>query len=298
IITAIVVVGGGYLWTQYTDQQARAELQLATADARRNFAELARAAVKEEQYEEFRRQILSALGTYEEELTHRVYAQKPEWRNVDYFRNEVERRFFDGKLPEARRKSMLEAFEIVNSAHQALKKGQWKPILTQSAADTRLEIYDMRRVRDEDGNPLLEGRFFFWGIEDSTRVNWGQVSLRYWHSVEKKGRRGVSTAEEVLGRVEGDARPRVIIQRPHEYISEFPSYVSVGYLRLPVMPRQAQKFDLSFSYVVKKGGGSSDAELSWKKLPIPARWQLQEGEVWEADVVEASQDEIAGTDEQ
>ncbi|MEL7370141.1 MAG: hypothetical protein AAFN74_14575 [Myxococcota bacterium] len=300
IIVAIAVAGGGYLWTQYTDQEAKANLKAATVDARRSFAELARVAVREEKYEEFRRQILSALATYEEELTERVYAARPEWRDVEYFRNEVERRFSDGQLPEARRKSMLEAFEIVSGAHQTLTKGRWKPILTQGSGDTRLEIYDMRRVRDEDGNPLLEGRFFFWGIEDNTRVNWGQLSLRYWHTVEKKvrkgGRRVLASVEEVLGRVEGDATPRVIIQQPHEYIAEFPSYVSVGYIRIPMMPRQAEKFDLSFGFVAKKGGGSHDAQLRWKKLPVPARWQLQEGEAWNADVVEASEEEIAGTD--
>ena len=303
IIVGIIVGGGGYLWQQYTDQEARAKLKVAMADARRNFASVARAAVKEQDDDEFRRQILKALDNYQDELKKGVFSERPEWRDPEFFKKEVERQFAEGKMPEASRKSRLEAYEIVQEAYETLKKGRWKSILTQAGAgDTRLDIYEMRRVRDNEGNPLLEGRFFFWGIEDARRTDWRQLNLRYWHTVEKKVRRGrkrvEEEVEEVLGRAEGDARPRIIIDKPHEYISEFPSYVSVGYIWLPVMPRQASKVDVAYSYAPRKGGSSFDAELKWKKLPIPPRWQLQEGEDWDADVVEATKEEIAGKDEE
>lgn len=304
IIIAIVVFGGGYLWQQKTAIEDRENLDRALADARRSFADLARAATKEEDEESYRRQILAALKTYENELDKRVYAIRPEWRDVEAFKKQVDQQFEDGKLREASRKRMFEGYDIVKDAYETLKKGRWKSVLTQADPDsgTRLDIYAVRRIRDDEGNPLLEGRFFFWGVEDSTRVNWGELSLRYWHTVEKtvrKRRRKVTEeVEEVLARAEGESTPRLIIQNPNRYIAEFPSYVSVGYIWLPVMPRQATKFDLTITYSARKGGAAKDAELKWKKLPIPSRWQLNEGEAWDADVVEATAEEIAGKDEE
>ena len=303
IILGITGFGSYWAYDQYTSQEARVKMKAALADARRSFASLARSAVIEKEDDAYRRRIQSALQSYEDELGKRVYAERPEWRDTDGYKDQVEARFTDGQLPEARRKSMLEGYSIVKEAYETLKKGQWKSILTQiGAGDTRLDVYEMRRVRDSDGNPLLEGRFFFWGIEDTTRVNWGQLSLRYWYTVKKPKKRGrrraIEEIEEVLGRAEGDATPRIIIQRPQEYIEEFPSYVSVGYIWLPVMPREATNFDMTMTYVARKGGGSHDAELKWKKLPIPARWQLQAGESWDADVVEATEEEIAGKDDE
>lgn len=303
IIVGIIVGGGGYLWQQYTDQEARAKLEVDLKDARRSFADLARSAVDEEEDDEFRRRIRSALETYDGELKKGVYADRPEWRDLGLYENEVAVAFEEGQIGEAQRKSMLEGYDIVKTAYETLKKGRWKSVFTQKGnGNTRLDIYEMRRIRDDEGNPLLEGRFFFWGLEDTTRVNWGQLTLRYWHTVEKKVRKGrrrvMEEVEEVLGRAEGDSTPRIIIQNPNKYIAEFPSYVSVGYIWLPVMPRQAEKFDLTLAYQFKKGGTNHDAQLEWKKLPIPSRWQLNEGESWDADVVEATPDEIAGKDDE
>ena len=113
----------------------------------------------------------------------------------------------------------------------------------------------------------------------------------------KKGRKKVEEeVEKVLGRAEGDATPRIIIQNPHKYIAEFPSYVAPGYIWFPTMPREAKSVDIEYSYTAKKGGSAHDANLVWEKLPIPGAWQLKEGESWDADVIEATEEEIAGKD--
>ena len=44
------------------------------------------------------------------------------------------------------------------------------------------------------------------------------------------------------------------------------------------------------------GGGEVLSTLKWEKMEIPADWKLKPGQVWDADVVEATEDEIAGKD--
>ena len=298
IIAGTLLLGMGYLWQQRTDQLAREKLAAALADARRTFKERAGEALEEDDEAQYRRQVFRALRAYEDGLLDKVYADRPEWRDPDSYRERLIEQLNERNVPRSKRPRKLEGFEVVKAAYDVLKAGRWKSVLTQvGAGNNRLDIYDVRRVVDDAGRPTLEGRFFFWGLDRSARVNWGQLSLRYWHQVEKRARRSRREVAQVLGRVEGDAAPRVFINNPNEYIAEFPSYVAVGYFWWPVMPREAAHVDIALGYKVKKAGTTHDVELRWTKLPIPSPWQLDEGQPWEADVVQATADELAGKDD-
>ena len=148
--------------------------------------------------------------------------------------------------------------------------------------------------------PILEGKFFFWGIEDSTDVRWGQLSTRIWTTemgkVKENGKMVEKEVEKVLGKTEGEAQPHIIIQTPHRYIDEFPSFVSIGYVWLSrPLPYEAKYIDIEYTYTTKTaGGGEVASALKWEKMLIPATWKLKEGQTWDADVVEATEEEIAG----
>ncbi len=307
IIFGILVAGGGYLYNRKANEEAQKQIAQSLADARRSFAEKARSGIAEDSGEDYVRQISASIRAYDEELKKSVYKKKPEWRDVEKKKKQIELDFKEKKLTEAQLKGWNEGYKIVKEAYDVLMKGNWKPVLTaEGKAETRLDIYEFRRIRDDEGNPLLEGRFFFWGIEDSTRVNWGELALRYWVEEEPdaKTKRARKKAGEdpdapfykVLGKAEGESTPRLIIQAPSKYIEEFPSYVSVGMVWLPVMPRQAKKVDIKYGYSAKKGGSEYESVLEWPEVKIPSRWKLEEGEDWEADEVEATEDEIAGVE--
>lgn len=298
ITLAVIGLGGAYLWMQRAEEEARARISASLSSARRTFADQARAAVSDES-DAYLTQVKAALAAYEEELS-RVYEGHTDWWDPEAYRREVEARFAEGGLKEAQKKSMLEGYGIVKDAYDTLMKRDWRPVLTaHGPGDVRVDVYGVERTRDEEGNPILEGKALFWGVEDSTRVGWGGLSLRYWVKRTKAQRRSSGNPkeiQEVLGRVDGESTPRIIIQKPAAYIPQFPSYVSIGRIWLPVMPREAHAVDIEYGFTARRGGDLFDVFLKWPRWPIPDRWKLQEGEVWEADVVEATDEEIAGTD--
>jgi hypothetical protein len=301
IIFAILFVGGGYLFMKKSEEEAKVKLADDLASARRSFADRARSAALEQDDKDYARSIQASIKGYDEELKKRVYNKKPEWRDPAAYEKDVEERFKKGELQEAQRKSMLEGYNLVKGSYDTIMAANWKPVLTAvGQGDIRLDIYELKRAKDDEGNPVLEGRFFFWGLEDNTRVTWGQLAMRFWTTEMqqvKEGKKMVEKeVEKVLGRAEGDATPRIIIPSPGKYIEEYPSNVQPGFIWLPVMPREAKFVDIEYSFTAKKGGGSYDVALKWEKLPIPAQWKLGEGEVWEADVIEATEEEIAGKD--
>ena len=105
IIFAILVVGGGYLWMQKSEQEAKARIADSLVDARRSFADKARAAADEDDDDDYLRSMKAALKSYDAELKS-VYKDKPTWRDPEAFKKRVEAEFKEGKLNEAQRKSM------------------------------------------------------------------------------------------------------------------------------------------------------------------------------------------------
>lgn len=304
VIFAILLVGGGWVYTKQQREKNRLEVVDQLAEARKNFANKARSSANEVESSDYLRAIRAALTQYEEELAGRVYKKSKELRNPDAYKERVDAQFKEGKLDEAQRKSMLEGYELVNAAYETLKSKSWNPVLTaKGGADTRLDIYHLSKGVTPEGGPVLIGKFFFWGIEDSTDVRWGQLSIRLWHTekemVKEKGRQVEKDVEKVLGKQEGEAQPHIIVQRPANYIDEFPSFVSIGEVWFPVPPHQAEHMDLTFEYRTKTyGGGEVESSLKWEKLAIPSDWKLGKDQVWDADEIEATPEELAGRDGQ
>jgi hypothetical protein len=284
-----------------SDEEARVKRGEDLAAARKTFADKARAAVRDEDEAAYMRNIRASIQSYDEELKKKVYAKSPDARDPSAYKKKVDDQFKKGEIKEGQQKSMMEGYQIVKEAYDTLMAGNWKPVLTaHGKGDTRLDIYEVRKAKDDEGRPVLEGRFFFWGVEDATRMSWGHLGLRYWKIEKEEAKKGKAKAgegedvEKVLGKADGEAQPHIIIQNPNKYIAEFPSYVSVGYMWLPVMPHEAKSVDIEIGYVAKTLGGDFDSALKWEKFKIPDAWKLGEGEQWEADTVEATEDEIAG----
>jgi hypothetical protein len=303
IIFGILLVGGGFLWMKKSDEEARLKRGEDLSAARRTFADKARAAARDEDEASYMRSIRAAIQSYDEELKKRVFAKAPEMRDPSAYKKKVDDQFQKGEIKEAQQKSMMEGYAIVKEAYDTLMTGNWRPVLTaKGKGDTRMDIYDVRRTKDDEGQPVLEGRFFFWGVEEGTRMSWGHLGLKYWKVDKEEVKKGREKTEEevekVLGKADGEAQPHIIIQNPNKYIPEFPSYVSIGYMWLPVMPREAKMVDIDMGYVAKTMGGDFDSQLKWEKFKIPESWKLGESETWEADTVEATEDEIAGKEGQ
>lgn len=304
IILVVALIGGGILYQRHLQQVTEQEIEEGIREARRTFEDKA-ASIVGEDTDTYVTRIHDALGAYGEELDD-VFEGHEELQNPDEYAELVKKQLEEGQLKESQASSMLEAFDMVKSAYDTLMRGSWKPVLTQTGPGViRVDIYDFDRTEDTEGNPVLEGKVFFWGIQENTRVSWGQLRLEYWHMAEpdaemkrmlRKEGKPTDLVEQVLGRAEGDSTPYIFLQSLDDYVRTFPSYVSVGLIRFPAMPQDAEKVDIELGFTARKGGDSFDVNFKWDKLEIPASWKLGEGEVWAADEIEATRDEILGID--
>lgn len=300
LLVAIGLLGLGVPWyLRSQDAKAQAAIEDGLRDLRRDFREAVGPSLRTEDVKAYRRGVQAALKDYESKLK-KVYAKRPEWRDTEAYETRIKHLESDGEIPESAANSRLEAYGVVKKAYARLQKGDWQSELTQAspAAEVRLDAYDFRQINAPDGSPILEADFFLWGVQDTVRVSWKQVELRYWAKSDervKKGRRSVTEeVEKVIGRAEGDATPRFIITSPNDYISEFPASVSVGQIWLPVMPAEASRVEITYSFMVRKETQENEVVFKWDLDPVPASWKLSGDQVWKAETLEATDDEIRG----
>ncbi len=303
VIFAVLLVGGVWVFNKQQTEKDKKAVVESLANARRTFAQKARSAANESDDNAYVRSIRGAIESYKDELK-KVYAKHPDWRDPKAYEKRVEDEFKKGEKNEAQRKSMLEAYELVTKAHEVLMAANWRPVLTgKGNGDTRLDLYRLEKVRTPEGQSVLQFPFFFWGIEDSTYVSWGNLDMRIWKTEPGKvkneaGRMVDGEVEKVLGKAEGDAQPHVILQAPGKYVDEFPSFLSIGFAWFPPLPREAKFVDITYTYRTRvAGGGEVESVLKWEKLPVDSNWMVDAGESWEAEEIEATDEEIAGKDE-
>jgi hypothetical protein len=305
IILVVALIGGGLLYQRHRAQVTEQAIEEGLRDARRTFEDKA-ASIVTEDTDDYLSRIKAALDAYEGEVDD-VYEGHEDMRDPDAYAEEVNRQLEEGQIEEASASSMLEAFELVKDAYDTLMQGAWTPVLTATGpGNIRIDIYDFDRTEDVEGNPVLQGKAFFWGIQENTRVSWGQLRLEYWYTappdkemkriLRKQGKPVDEEVLQVMGRAEGDATPYIFLQAVDEYIPTVPAFVSVGIIRLPAMPQDAEKVDIEYGFTARKGGDAFDVIAKWDQLEIPSTWKLGEGEVWAADEIEATRDEILGID--
>lgn len=116
IIFAVLLVGGGWVYMRQADQKAKEKLADDLSSARRSFAQKARAAATENDTDAYLRSMRVALETYKEELKKHVYSGHEKLRDPEAYKKTVDQKFEKKETDEAKRKSMLEGYELVKDA--------------------------------------------------------------------------------------------------------------------------------------------------------------------------------------
>jgi hypothetical protein len=292
VIALSLLVAGTYYWKKRQDDELRQDLEARRAAAQEDFSKSVRNALARTDDAGSLNGLREAIEVYQAALSEDIFRGHDEFREVDQYRQRVDEQASKKSLTEERKAKLLEGFEMVKQAYDTLVADKWSPALVQRGlGPTRLDVYDVRR-EEVDGRPHLAARFFLWGVNPATQIHFGRQVWHYWTKLDLDGKE--LEKPRVLGRAEGPAQPAVLIQNPQTYVREFPPAVAIGVLMFPLVPDKATAFDLEFMYELTMDGKTHPVALRWPDHEVPAGWALKEGEAWDAQVVEASDEEIAG----
>src|SRR5690349_11998628 len=126
VIFAVLIVGGGYVFMKDSAKKNQERVVEDLSSARRTFAQKARAAATLEDTDAYLRAMRASLESYKEELKKRVYRDSDELRDPEGYKKLVEAKFKKGELDEAKRKSMIDGYDIVKDAYDTMMAGNWK----------------------------------------------------------------------------------------------------------------------------------------------------------------------------
>ena len=297
IVVAIIGGGAGYLIVDLQGKLDEAQFEAEIAKQRIKFAEQARftIAVPDEKLRFDREQLMS----WHRRAIKKVAEAHPKIEIEDRFINEMERKAAAGKRDKAKTAAFRERYDWMKGVwEKRVKKGGYEPILTQYKNGVRFDVVEISKWRPpEGGKEALKMDVLIWGpVKD--QITFGSLEMAFVREIEQKVR-GRTVKKKAIAKIQGGGPPTILHPSgpnppPMDWITEWPPGVMVGYYAgLPLFAPDATSFTFKLSMQVRTQAGTTmPVELEWKNVPVDDAWRAPEGAGWDADVAEATEEEL------
>jgi hypothetical protein len=290
-----IVAGAGYLISSTQTRAERAEfdaaLHAARVDTARQVPILIQSPDDKIGYDrqQFMRKHLDALEPLQ---------KKPEYANYikeDAFILDMEEKAKKGEKDKARTAEYRQRFDYVKQVWDSqLKEGAYKPVLSGYQNGFRMDITSMKQA-NEAGQQGIRMDAIIWGAVKE-QITFSTIELQSVIELDEKETSGKRKGEPKQGivKINGAGPPYIYVDEPWKWVPAWPPGVSVGYyVGLPLFHPTAAKFTLTMTFQLRSQGGTvTPVELVWKDIPVDPALRGAPGSPWDADVGEASDEEL------
>jgi hypothetical protein len=292
IIGALVLVAGGiYIVMGLQDRAEKAELWSAINEARTETARqlpiFIQAPDDKQGYDrqQFVRKHIDLM-----EAAYKAHpGAKPK---EDDFINEMEAKAKEGKKDKAKAAEYRERFDYVKKIwNDYLKAGTYKPVLTAYDHGIRMDILEMKQSNDGGQQGVRMDVLFYGPVKDQFTA--GPLSIK--SAIEIPDEKHPNAKPKLgLVKVDGTATPYVLVDKPWEWIPEWPPGVMVGYyINLPLFHPKASKYSFEMSFSTRDQGGSViPVDFKWKDLPVDPAIRGAPGSSWDAPVEAVDEEQL------
>jgi hypothetical protein len=302
VIAGLVLVVLAVFFISHQSDVNKKEVTRQLAVVRQKFSEMEAPLRASGQPSEYARDQNEISKRYQGELD-KLGKKFPEVLDVDHEKKEFVKN--DEKKPPTaeQRKLRDEYFETTKAAYLALMGGNYAPELTGFSNGVRLDVYSLKRATTPEGESVLRADFIAWGFP--SQVQYGDINMQAWvtKAADPKAKKKAPVADESNQEIKykfdaTNARPTINIPNPERWVPAFPPGATIGYYYLQLLPRDAEKLDLSFHYQMTTDSGRIvPVEVAFEKLPVTDKLMLPAGAKFEAQSKEASDAERQGRPE-
>ncbi len=229
-----------------------------------------------------------------------ILREHPEQKRDDRYIDEIEAKAKEGKKDKAKVAKVRERYDWMKSVwDNTLSKGAYDTVLSQYKEGIRYDITNIQPFTPpEGGKPTLKMDVLLWGpVKD--QITFTGIEIQFVREIVTTDKRGRETKKQALAKIEGGGPPTILHPSgpnpdPMDWILEWPPGVMVGYyVGLPLFAPDATKFSMTLSVQIRTQGGTTlPVEFTWKNVDVRPEWRAPAGAEWEADVMEASEDEL------
>jgi hypothetical protein len=225
-----------------------------------------------------------------------IYKKYPEQKKPeDAYILEREKKAKTGEKDQATTAELRTRFDYLKKLwNGAFKQGSYKPVLAQQQNGLRLEIMTVDKIND-GGKPALQFNVALWGGINN-QISFGPMEIQFVREKKETDARGREKVKKILAKIQSQGGPpNILIDKPWEWIPEFPAGVMVGYWAgIPQLPPDAHKMTMKLDLQLRAIGGTSiPVSLEWKNVDVDPSWKSPTAGEWDqVEAQEASEEEL------
>ncbi|MBN2358261.1 MAG: hypothetical protein JXR83_02330 [Deltaproteobacteria bacterium] len=245
--------------------------------------------------DDYREDMSILLNNYARDLDKLYMKQEyKDLRDDDAVRKVYQIEYKEGRKDEKILKGVNERIDYTQAVYKEITGGSYRPLLTAQNAGLRIDLYSITKGSVE-GRDRLMVKVLVSASDPDIALTFGHIEMKskIEDEVEKKVK-GQVVMEKVykLTKIEGQGEPNTLIKEPRKWFEDFPPGLMIGYYDFPLFHPKATEVKLTMGFSVRtQGGNHLNPNLEFAPFAIDSTWRLPPGASWEAEEVEATEEE-------
>jgi len=221
----------------------------------------------------------------------------PEHLKEGAFIDAMEQKAKEGAKDKAKTAEYRARYDYVKEMWESyLKVGNFKPLFAGESHGLRFEVVSIKKSND-GGSEGLRWDVFIYGAPPKEQLTLNNLHLDTWVEFADKETSGKRKGLPKRAVYKADLQPflpYVLVDKPWEWMPEWPAGVMVGYyVGIPQWDSRSTTVDISLTGQMRTMGGTIvPVEIAWK-MAVEAGWKGAPGTKWDdPNLVPLSDDDL------
>lgn len=220
------------------------------------------------------------------EAINELKKKYPEALKEGAFIDKMEKGAREGAKDKAKTAEYRARYDYVKEMWEThLKGGNFKPLFAGQAAGMRFEVASIKKSND-GGNEGLRWDVFIYGVPPKDQITINNFHVDTWVEFDEEEKTGKRKGMKKRAVYKADLQPflpYVLVDKPWEWMPEWPAGVMVGYyVGIPQWDSRSTTMDATLTGQLRTMGGTIiPVEMKWKRMAVDAGWKGVKGGKWD-----------------
>jgi hypothetical protein len=222
----------------------------------------------------------------------------PEMMQPDAFINRMEEKAKEGAKDKAKTAEYRARYDYLKEMwDNYLKVGNFKPVFSGVDHGLRFEVASIKKSND-GGQEGLRWDVFIYGAPPKDQLQLNNFHIDTWVEFADNETSGKRRGQPKRAVYKADLQPflpYVLVDKPWDWMPEWPAGVMVGYyVGIPQWDSRSKRVDMSLDGGLRTNGGTIiPISMKWKRLNVEDGWKGTPGGKWDdPNLVPLSDDDL------
>lgn len=222
----------------------------------------------------------------------------PEAMKQDAFIERMEEKAKEGAKDKAKTAEYRARYDYLKEMWDTyLKGGNFKPLFGGENAGVRFEVAGIKKSND-GGQEGLRWDVFIYGAPPKDQFSLNNFHIDTWVEFAENETSGKRKGQPKRAVYKADLQPflpYVLVDKPWEWMPEWPAGVMVGYyVGIPQWDSRSKRVDMMLDGGLRTNGGTViPIKMNWKRMDVQDSWKGVAGGKWDdVNLVPLSDDDL------